>query len=60
MEREIEITERMREAIIEAVKNEMRLGWSLDQLIPLLTNAVDDAIEELEQEGEHGLCFKNG
>lgn len=50
MEREMEITERMREAVIEAVKNEMRLGWSLNQLIPLLTNAVDDAIEKLEQE----------
>lgn len=50
MEHEMEITERMREAVIEAVKNEMRLGWSLGQLIPLLTNAVDDAIEKLEQE----------
>lgn len=50
MAHEIEITERLMMAIIDAVKSEMMFGWSLDQLIPMLHNAVDDAIEKLEEE----------
>lgn len=50
MEYTTEITERLQEAIVEAVRHEMSLGWSLDQLAPMLTNAVKDAIEELEKE----------
>lgn len=49
MAHEIEITERMRNAIVALVEEEMRLGWSLDQILPMLSNAVDDAIEELER-----------
>ena len=50
MEYTVEITERLQDAIIEIVKHEMSLGWSLGQLAPMLTNAVKDAIEELEKE----------
>ena len=48
MKYESEITERLRDSIIEAVKHEMFYGWSLDQLLPMLHNAVEDAIEEME------------
>lgn len=48
MEYEMEITERIREAVSEALQNEMALGWSLYQLIPMLNNAVADVIEEME------------
>ena len=50
MEYEMEITERLRNAIYEALKDEMARGWSLDQLVPMLTNAMQDAIEEIEEE----------
>ena len=50
MEYTTEITERLQEAITEAVRREMGFGWSLDQLAPILANAVKDAIEELEKE----------
>ena len=50
MKYEAEITERLRDAIVEAVKQEMFYGWSLDQILPMLHNAVDDAIEEMEGE----------
>ena len=49
MEYEMEITERIREAVREALQNEMALGWSLYQLIPMLNNAVADVIEEMEE-----------
>lgn len=49
MEYEIEITERLRNAVMEALKKEMMLGWSLDQLIPMLHNAIDDALYEMEE-----------
>lgn len=45
---EMEITERIREAIRDELQNEMALGWSLYQLIPMLNNAVADVIEEME------------
>lgn len=48
MEYEMEITERIREAVSEALQNEMALGWSLYQIIPMLNNAVADVIEEME------------
>ncbi len=47
---EMEITERLQHAIVNALRNEMALGWSLDQLVPMLHNCVDDAIEEIEGE----------
>lgn len=47
---EMEITERLRNAIYEELKAEMALGWSLDQLVPMLTNAMQDAIEKIEEE----------
>lgn len=50
MKYETEITERLRDAIVEAVKGEMQLGWSLSQLLPMLHNAVEDAVDELEKE----------
>ena len=48
MEYEMEITERLKEAIVDALRMEMMRGWSLDQLLPMLHNCVDDAIEEIE------------
>lgn len=48
MEHEIEITERITEAVRTALKEEMMRGWSLDQLIPMLNNAVEEVVEELE------------
>lgn len=45
---EMEITERLTSAIYEALRHEMALGWSLYQLLPILENAVKDAIEEIE------------
>ena len=50
MEYEMEITERLRNAIYEELKSEMAFGWSLDQLVPMLTNAMQDAIKEIEEE----------
>ena len=50
MEYEMEITERLRNAVYEELKAEMALGWSLDQLVPILTNAMQEAIEEIEEE----------
>lgn len=50
MEYEMEITERLREAIVEGLRHEMALGWSLDQLVPMLHNAVEDAVEKIEEE----------
>lgn len=50
MEYETEITERLREAIADELRYEMLLGWSLDQLTPMLYNAVEDAIKEIEEE----------
>ena len=47
---EMEITERLQNAIYEALKAEMARGWSLDQLVPMLTNAMQDAIKEIEEE----------
>lgn len=47
---EMEITERLQNAIYEALKAEMARGWSLDQLVPMLPNAAQDAIEEIEEE----------
>lgn len=47
MEYEIEITERLRNAIVDAMREEMMYGWSLEQLVPMFHNAVADAIEEL-------------
>lgn len=49
MEYEMEITERLREAVVDAIREEMMLGWSLDQLIPMLNNAIMDAIEEIKE-----------
>lgn len=49
MAHEMEITERLRESIVDALRNEMMLGWSLDQLIPMFNNAVQDAITEIEE-----------
>lgn len=48
MEYEMEITERLREGIITILNNEMLLGWSLDQLMPMFYNAIEDALEEME------------
>lgn len=50
MEYEMEITERLRDSIIDTVKQEMARGWSLEHILPMLHNAVDDAIEEMEEE----------
>lgn len=50
MEYETEITERLREAIIDVLRDEMARGWSLDQLVPMLHNSVDDAIDKIEEE----------
>lgn len=47
---EMEITERLSEAIVEELRHEMALGWSLDQLVPMLHNAVEDAVEKIEEE----------
>ena len=49
MEYKVEITERLRDVIVTALREEMARGWSLDQLIPMLTNSVHDAIEEIEE-----------
>lgn len=45
---EMEITERLENAVYEALKAEMFRGWSLEQLLPMLNNAVKDAVEEIE------------
>lgn len=50
MEYEMEITERLAESIYETLKSEMARGWSLDQLAPILANAVNDAVEKIEGE----------
>lgn len=50
MEYEAEITERMQTTIVEALRNEMMRGWSLDQLIPILNNAIQDAINEIQED----------
>lgn len=50
MAHEMEITERMRESIVDALRNEMAKGWSLEQLVPMLHNSVQDAIEEIEED----------
>lgn len=47
---EMEITERLRSSIYEVLKDEMARGWSLDQLVPMLINAMQDAVEEIEGE----------
>lgn len=49
MKYEMEITERLENSIYESLKNEMARGWSLDQLVPMLTNAIQDAIEKIER-----------
>lgn len=51
MSHEVEITERLRDAIVDAIKYEMDYGWSLDQIMPIFMNAVQDAVEEIE--GRH-------
>lgn len=48
MEYEMEITERMKDAIVNALKNEIAKGWSLEQLIPMMNNSVQDAIDEIK------------
>lgn len=50
MEYEMEITERLENSIYETLKSEMAYGWSLDQLAPMLINAMKDAIEKIEGE----------
>lgn len=49
MEYEKEITERLRDAIVTALRDEMARGWSLEQLVPMLNNSIQDAIEEIEE-----------
>ena len=51
MEYEMEITERLREAVAEALREEMVRGWSLDQLLPMLENCIQEAVEEIERRG---------
>lgn len=46
---EMEITERLREAVADALREEMMRGWSLDQLVPMLNNAVLDVVEEIKE-----------
>ena len=48
MEHEMEITERLREAVVDALRMEMMRGWSLDQLAPMLYVCVDEAIDRIE------------
>ena len=49
MEHEVEITERIRDAIVETIKYEMNYGWSLDQIMPIFMNALEDAVEEIKR-----------
>ena len=48
MEYEMEITERITDAVREALTHEMSLGWPLSYLLPILNNAVAEVAEELE------------
>ena len=45
---EYETAKRLRNAVMEALKKEMMLGWSLDQLVLMLRSAIDDALYEME------------
>lgn len=54
MSHEVEITERLRDAIVEAIKFEMDCGWSLDQIMPIFMNAVEDAVEEIKGGIDYG------
>lgn len=49
MEYEMEITERIREAIKDVLREEMARGWSLDQLVPIMNSAIEEAVEALEE-----------
>lgn len=45
---ETEITERLTEAIRDAVKAEMDFGWSFGQIKPMLFTAIMEVAEEME------------
>ena len=50
MEYEMEITERIRDAIVTALRSEIARGWALDQLVPMLMNSVEEAINEIKED----------
>ena len=50
MSHEIEITERLAIAVEEALRDEMARGWSLDQLVPILNNSIQDAIDKIQED----------
>lgn len=50
MAHEAEITERLEMVIYDALREEMMRGWSLDQLVPMLNNSIQDAIERIQED----------